>query len=151
FLRFPALALNASRLGMRKLRAYPSDTSRTSPRRPTEATSSSKMTFMLGVLVCRHVRQQRYRARTLDPVGQLALVPRATAGDATRNDLTALSDEAAEATHVFVVDEVDLVRTELANLPASKATPLDWLLSWGNGSPPLFARRRLERDVVLAA
>src|SRR5262245_27092945 len=136
---------------MRKLRAYPSDTSRTSPRRPTEATSSSRMTFMLGVLVRRHVRQQGHRARALDRVGQLPLMPRAAAGDAARNDLAALGHEAAEATHVFVVDEVDLVRAELANLPASKATPLDWLLSWGNGSPPLFARRRLERDVVLAA
>ena len=84
-------------------------------------------------------------------MGQLPLVPRAAAGDAARNDLAALGDEAAETTHVFVIDEVDLVRAELTNLPASKATPLDWLLSWGNGSPPLFARRRLERDVVLAA
>src|SRR6185436_7658786 len=63
----------------------------------------------------------------------------------------ALRDEAAETTHVFVVDEVDLVRAELANLPASETTPLDRLLSWGNGSPPLFTGRRLERDVVLAA
>src|SRR5262245_7085389 len=111
---------------MRKLRAYPSDTSRTSPRRPTEATSSSRMTFMLGVLVRRHVRQQGHRARALDRMGQLPLVPRAAAGNAARDDLAALGDEAAEPTHVLVVDEVDLVRAKLANLPASKATPLDW-------------------------
>ena len=43
------------------------------------ATSSSRMTFMLGVLVRRHVRQQGHRAGTLDGVGELALMPRAAA------------------------------------------------------------------------
>jgi hypothetical protein len=91
------------------------------------------MTFMPGVLVRRHVRQQGHRARALDGVGQLALVPRAAAGDTARDDLAALGDEAAEAPHVFVVDEIDLVRAELANFAAPEAATLDRFLSWGNG------------------
>jgi hypothetical protein len=91
------------------------------------------MTFMLGVLVRRHVRQQSHRASALDRVRQLALVPGAAAGDAARNDLAALGDEAAQTTHVFVVDEVDLVRAELADFSAPEAAALDRFLSWGNG------------------
>jgi hypothetical protein len=91
------------------------------------------MTFMLGVLLRRHVRKHGHRTGALDGVGQLALVPGATSGDPARNDLAALGDEAAEATHVFVVDEVDLVRAELANFSAPEAAALDRFLSWGNG------------------
>jgi hypothetical protein len=82
------------------------------------------MTFMPGVLVRRHVRQQGHRARTLDGVGELALVARTTARDPARNDLAALGYEAAEPTHIFVVDEVDLVRAELANLPPPEPAAL---------------------------
>jgi len=88
---------------------------------------------MLGFLLRRHVRKHGHRTRALDGVGQLALVPGATPGDPARNDLAALGDEAAEATHVFVVDEVDLVRAELANFSAPEAAALDRFLSWGNG------------------
>src|SRR5712664_1569824 len=109
FFRFPAVALSASFFGIKKFRAYPSETSRTSPRRPSFCTSSSRMTFMarpnlegnprrvpLALLVGRDVRQQRDRARALDGVGERALVPRAAAGDAAWNDLAALGDEAAQ-------------------------------------------------------
>jgi hypothetical protein len=91
------------------------------------------MTFMLGVLLCRHVRQQGHRARALDRVRQLALVPGAAAGDTARNDLAALGDEAAQTPDVLVVDEVDLVCAELADFSAPEAAALDWFLSWGNG------------------
>jgi hypothetical protein len=91
------------------------------------------MIFMLGILLRRHVRQHGHRTGALDGVGQLALMPCAAAGDPARNDFAALGDEAAEATHVFVVDEVDLVRAELANFSAPEAAALDRFLSWGNG------------------
>src|SRR6266403_1608552 len=92
------------------------------------------MTFMPGVLVRRHVRQQGHRAGVLDGVGELALMPRAAARDPARNDLAALGDEAAQATHVLVVDEVDLVRAELANLPPAEPPALERLLGYRNGS-----------------
>src|SRR5688572_29146691 len=134
FLRFPALALSASFLGMRKLRANPSETSRTSPRRPTLATSSSRMIFMPETLVRRHVRPQGHRPGALDGVRELALMTRAAARDAAWNDLAALGDEAAEPSHVLVVDEADLVRTELADLPPPESAALHGLLDRRNCS-----------------
>src|SRR5688572_3078493 len=146
FLRFPALALSASFLGIRKLRAYPSETSRTSPRRPTVATSSSRMIFMLASLVRRRVGQQGHRAGALDGVGELALVARAAAGDPARDDLAALGHEAPEPAHVLVVCLAHLVSAELANLAAAEPPPLDGLLCDWNGSTLL-----LKRHVVVAA
>jgi hypothetical protein len=68
-------------------------------------------------------------------VRQLALVPRAAARDAARNDLAALADEAAETAYVLVVDEVDLVGAELTDLPPAEPAALDGLLGCrGNGS-----------------
>src|SRR6267142_1594447 len=137
FFMLPALALSASFLGIRKLRAKPSETSRTSPRRPTLATSSSRMTFMAGLLG-RRVRQQRHRAGALDGVGELALVARAAARDPARDDLAALGHQAAQAAHVLVVDEVDLVSAELADLPPAEPAALDGLLNRGNRSALLL-------------
>jgi hypothetical protein len=68
-------------------------------------------------------------------VRQLALVPRAAARDAARNDLAALADEAAETAYILVVDEVDLVGAELTDLPPAEPAALDGLLACrGNGS-----------------
>src|SRR5262249_30646531 len=88
----------------------------------------------------------------LDRMRQLPLMTRAAAGDAARNDLAALAHEAAEAAHVFVVDEVDLVGAELTDLPPAEPAALDGLLRCrGNGSL-LFSwlSRGLERHVVVA-
>src|SRR5207244_13040814 len=115
-----------------KLRPSPSEPSRTSPRRPTLATSSSRMIFI--VLLGGYVRQQGHRARALDGVGELALVARAAAGDPARDDLAALGDQAAQAAHVLVVDEVDLVSAELADLPPAEPAAFDGLLNRGNRS-----------------
>src|SRR6266545_4946013 len=92
------------------------------------------MTFIPGVLVGRHVRQQGHRAGTLDGVGELALMARAAARDPARDDLAALGDEAAQTTHVLVVDEVDLVCAELANLPPPEPAALHGLLNGRNRS-----------------
>src|SRR4051812_37302439 len=64
------------------------------------------------------VRNQRDLARALDRGLQLALVHRAGAGDAARQDLAALRHERPDQLHVLVVDVVDLVRAELADLAA---------------------------------
>jgi len=66
-------------------------------------------------------------------VGELPLVTRAAAGDAARNDLPALGDETTQTPDVLVVDEVDLVRAELADLPPAEPTALDGLRCRGNG------------------
>src|SRR5687767_4834705 len=102
------------------------------------------MTFM--ALVRGHVRQQRHRACALDGVSQLALVSRAAARDAAGNDLAPLGDEAAQPAHVLVVDEIDLVRAELTDLPSPEPATLDWLADRGNGCSPF-----LEGHVVVGA
>src|SRR2546421_12084802 len=119
------------------------------------------MTFMVCVLVRRRVRQQRDRARALDSVRQLALVARTTSGDPPRDDLAPLRHEPAQTAHVLVVDEINLVRAELADLAPAEAPALHrflgrWngyslLLRWGpcNCAPP--NRFFLERNVVVAA
>ena len=94
------------------------------------------------VLVRRQVRQQGHRARPLDRVGQLALVPGATARNATGNDLASLAHEASQTPDVLVVDQVDLVSAELTDLPPAEPAALDGLLGCrGNGSLlPLVSR-----------
>src|SRR5712691_248861 len=44
------------------------------------------------------------------------LVTRTGSGDATRKDLASLADEAAQARDLLVVDEMDLLHTEVADL-----------------------------------
>src|SRR5947209_17560787 len=68
----------------------------------------------------RHVRNQRDLARALDRGLQLALVHRAGARDAPRQDLAALGHERSDQLHVLVVDVVDLVRAELADLATAE-------------------------------
>src|SRR2546423_10310641 len=63
----------------------------------------------------RRERQQRDVSRALDRRRQLALMPRAVAGDPARNQLAALGDEAAEQPDVFVIDRNSL-GTEAAHL-----------------------------------
>src|SRR3970040_602441 len=92
------------------------------------------MIFMRAALVRRHVRQQGHRPGALDGVGELALMARAAARDAARDDLAALGDEAAQAAHVLVIDEADLGRTALANLPPPEPAALHGLLDRRNRS-----------------
>src|SRR6188768_1233701 len=69
-------------------------------------------------------RQERDVARALDGEGHLALVARAVAADAARDDLAALGDEVLERLRVLVVDDQRLVRAVAADaLPARAAAP----------------------------
>src|SRR5947207_412362 len=104
------------------------------------------MTFMIGVLIRRRVRQQCHRPRPLDGVSELPLMARATPRDPSRDDLAALGHEPPQPAHVLVVDEVDLVRTELTDLAPAEAAPLHRFLGRRNGYVLLF----LERNVVIA-
>src|ERR1043165_8825788 len=72
----------------------------------------------IGVPLVRHVRDKRDLPRALDGDLQLPLVHRAGARDAARQNLAALRHERAQELHVLVVDVVDLVRAELADLAA---------------------------------
>src|SRR5262245_1526184 len=65
-----------------------------------------------------YVRNQRDLARALDRHLQLALMHRARAGNAPWQNLAPLGHERRQQLHVLVVDVVDLVRAELADLPA---------------------------------
>src|SRR5438552_8461418 len=117
------------------------------------------MTFMIGVLIRRRVRQQCHRPRPLDGVSELPLMARATPRDPSRDDLAALRHEPAQPAHVLVVDEIDLVRTELTDLAPAETAPLHRFLGRRNGyvllmrwgprdcGPP---NRLLERNVVVA-
>src|SRR6266550_4220026 len=74
----------------------------------------------IGVPLLRHVRNQRDLSRALDRHLQLPLVHRARARDATRQHLAALRHERSQELDVLVVDVVDLIRAELADLAAAE-------------------------------
>src|SRR6185503_2810118 len=74
----------------------------------------------MGVLLLRDERQQRQVARPLDGVGQHALVARGSTGDPAREDLGVLQDVLLEELDVLVVDVLDAVRAELADLAAAE-------------------------------
>src|SRR5688572_16035769 len=63
------------------------------------------------------VRQQREIARALDRRAELALVARLRAGDARGHDLPVLLHEVLQDVDVLVVDRLDLLRGEAAELP----------------------------------
>src|SRR5438105_4203343 len=64
-------------------------------------------------------RQQRNGARALDRVLQFALMQRAGAGDASRQNLSALRDELLQHLHIFEVDVLELLHAELADALAT--------------------------------
>src|SRR4051812_49567423 len=74
------------------------------------------------------VRQQREEARALDRFRELALIARGGAGDARRDDLARLVDEVLEDLDVLVVDPLDLVGGEAAELAAAEQRPLRLVL-----------------------
>src|SRR5689334_18212532 len=73
----------------------------------------------MGCLL-RHIRQERDLPRALDGRLQLALVHRAGARNAPRHHFAALRHERSNHLDVLVVDVVDLVRAELADLAAAE-------------------------------
>src|SRR5262245_20455269 len=74
-------------------------------------------------------RQQRDVPRALDGQGQLALVLRAGAEHAARQYLAALGHEGGDQLDVLVVDVIDLVRAELADLAPPEEVALALLLA----------------------
>src|SRR5438045_8005032 len=68
----------------------------------------------------RHIRDERDLAGALDCRLQLALMFRAGPGNTPRQDLAALGDERPDQLDVLVVDVVDLVRAELADLATAE-------------------------------
>src|SRR4051812_5061526 len=75
---------------------------------------------MTSMCLLRHVRDEGDLAGALDRRLQLALVLGAGAGNASRQDLAALGHERPDQLHVLVVDVVDLVRAELADLATAE-------------------------------
>src|SRR5258705_6992897 len=69
------------------------------------------------------VGDQREEARALDRVGQLPLVARRRPGDARRDDLAGLVDEVLEDLDVLVVDPLDFLGGEAAELAAAEKRP----------------------------
>src|ERR1700730_7447254 len=80
------------------------------------------MTSMVPLVsrLVRHVRNQRDLARALDCRLQLPLMHGARARDAPREDLAALGHERPDQLDVLVVDVVDLVCAELADLATTE-------------------------------
>src|SRR5687767_9642877 len=88
---------------------------------------------MIFTASLRGVREQRHRARPLDRMRQLALVPGTAPRDPPGDDLASLGHEALQAPEVLVVDEVDLLGTELTDLsPAEPAALRGACSCWGN-------------------
>src|SRR5215831_13005051 len=68
-------------------------------------------------------RQQRDGARALQGVGQRPLMLGARPGDAARQDLAPLGQEPAEAADLLVVDVVDALDAERADLAVGPLRP----------------------------
>src|SRR5262249_29075764 len=71
----------------------------------------------------RDIWDQRQLTGTLDRRLQFALMHRARAGNPPRQDFAALRHERTEQLHVFVVDIVDFIRAEFADLTAPEHRP----------------------------
>src|SRR5258705_12151200 len=76
------------------------------------------MTCMAVPSVQVGVRHQRKVARALDGCRKLALVVSARSGDPRRDDLAVLTDEVLQKIDVFVVDPLDLLGGEAAEISA---------------------------------
>src|SRR6266446_3963654 len=85
-----------------------------------------------AIPLVRHIRNERDLSRALDRSLQLPLVHRARARNAARQNLAALGHEGPDELDVLVVDVVDLVRAELADLaPAEQRASLALLFVAG--------------------
>ena len=66
-----------------------------------------------------HVGKKSHLSSSLDSGGELSLVKSAGAGYASGEDLSSLGDELSELSYVLVIDAVNLVLAEDANLLSS--------------------------------
>ena len=69
------------------------------------------------------IRQERQKSRPVDRHRELPLVARLGPGDPRRDDLTVLVDEILQDTDVLVVDLLDFLGCEAAELPAAEELP----------------------------
>src|SRR5688572_14914174 len=86
------------------------------------------MTCMVALSVQVGVRHQGHEPRALDRGGKLALVAGRGAGDAGRDDAAVLVDEVLEDVDRLVVDPLDLLRGEAAELAAPEKRALSPVL-----------------------
>src|SRR5262245_5382075 len=86
------------------------------------------MTCMVYSSVEIGVRQQREEAGALDRVRQLTLVAGRGPGDARRDDLAGLVDEVLQDLDVLIVDPLDFLGREAAELAAAEQRPLPFVL-----------------------
>src|SRR2546423_301833 len=82
----------------------------------------------IGASVQIGVRQEREEARALDRLRELPLVAGGGAGDARRDDLARLVDEILEHLDVLVVDPLDFLGGEAAELAPAEQRPLPLVL-----------------------
>src|SRR3954464_4851717 len=87
-----------------------------------------RITCMAGSSMQIGVRNQRQETRALDRFRELTLVAGGGAGDARRDDLAGLVDEVLQHFDVLVVDPLDLVGGEAAELAAAEKRPLPFVL-----------------------
>src|SRR5947209_6941677 len=99
---------------------------------------------------CRE-RQQRDVARLLDGDGKPPLVRRADAAQAARHDLAAFGHEAREQPHVFVVDGVNFLDAEFANLLAAEIFPAAFAAAAGARTAGTAARAARRPPFAAAA
>ena len=69
----------------------------------------------LSDLLC-HKGEKGNISRSLDGYGKLSLVAGTIPRNSTRHDLAPLRNIATQPSDIFIVDVIDLIRTELANL-----------------------------------
>src|SRR3954468_20337404 len=78
---------------------------------------------MTSMALLRHIRDERDLPSALDRRLQLALMLGARSGNASRQNLAAFGNERPNQLHILVVDVVDFVRAELADLAAPEECP----------------------------
>lgn len=75
------------------------------------------------------VRKKSDHARALDCNGKLTLMKRAATGNAAGQNLSSLGDELSQAESILIIDVLDLVRAEGANLLAAAGSGLGCAVS----------------------
>src|SRR6202035_4161239 len=90
------------------------------------------------------VGEQRHVPGPLQRDREAALVAGAGSGDTTRKDLASLAHEAAPARYLLVVDQVDLLDAEVADLLVWFAIAL--ISRWRHGSLSIAPRRGYRPD-----
>src|SRR5690606_27480370 len=114
-------------LGRGRVRAMRLDTIPTPafPLKGKEGSASLREAACSDVVVV-GVRDQREEARALDRERQLTLVARLGAGDAARHDLAVLGEGLAQGVEILVIDLLDALGGELAELAAAEELGHGW-------------------------